>query len=47
MITTGDALVEYNSKNILNSHYTCKTEKITKSESKDVINLKVDNGKQQ
>lgn len=42
-ITTGDASVEYNTKNIINSHYTCKTEKSGDSESKDVINLTLEN----
>jgi hypothetical protein len=43
MITTGDASIEYNTKNIVNSHYTCKTEKISDSESKDIINLSLEN----
>lgn len=43
MITTGDASVEYNTKNIINGHYTCKTEKTNDNESKDVINLTLEN----
>lgn len=43
MITTGDTSVEYNGKNILNSHYTCKTEEIAEKEIKDVIDLILEN----
>lgn len=43
MITTGDASVEYNSNKIIDSQYTCKTEKINDNESKDVITLKLEN----
>lgn len=43
MITTGDASVEYNSNKIIDSQYTCKTEKVSDIESKDVITLKLEN----
>lgn len=43
LITAGDASIEYNAKGIINSHYTCKTEKINEKESKDVINLILEN----
>ena len=43
LITTGHATVEYNNKNFINSHYTCKTEKISENDSKDVINLTLEN----
>lgn len=43
MITAGDASIEYNSKSIINSHYTCKTETISEKEMKDVINLILEN----
>lgn len=43
MITAGDASIEYNSKSIINSHYTCKTENINDGEMKDVINLTLEN----
>lgn len=35
--------MDYNATNIINSQYTCKTEKINDSEVKDVINLTVEN----
>lgn len=43
MITTGTASVDYNATNIINSQYTCKTEKIGDNDTKDVINLTVEN----
>lgn len=43
LITAGDASVEYNTRNILNSHYTCKTEKTGDDRTKDVINLSLEN----
>lgn len=43
LITTGDASVEYNSEKIIDTQYTCKTEKISNIEMKDVITLKLEN----
>lgn len=43
LITTGDAIVEYNANKIIDSQYTCKTEKISAIETKDVITLKLEN----
>lgn len=45
MITTGDALVDYNSRTVLNSHYTCKTEKISENHNKEIIDLSLENEK--
>lgn len=35
--------MEYNDKNILNSTYTCKTEKIGSGQTKDVVDLSLEN----
>jgi hypothetical protein len=35
--------VDYNTKNVLNSHYTCKTEKISSNHAKDIIDLSLEN----
>lgn len=43
MITTGHGSVEYNAKNVLNSTYTCRTEKIGSGQVKDVIDLSIEN----
>lgn len=46
LITTGTASVEYNATNgtkIITGQYTCKTEKISDNEVKDVINLTCEN----
>lgn len=43
MITTGHGFVEYNDQNILNSTYTCKTEKSGSNQLKDIIDLSLEN----
>lgn len=45
LITTGDATVDYNSRNVLNSHYTCKTERISENHNKEIIDLSLENEK--
>jgi hypothetical protein len=45
LITTGDATVDYNSRTILNSHYTCKTERISANHNKEIIDLSLENEK--
>lgn len=45
LITTGDAIVDYNSKTVLNSHYTCKTEQISANHDKEIIDLSIENEK--
>lgn len=45
LITTGDATVDYNSRTVLNSHYTCKTEKISENHNKEIIDLSLENEK--
>lgn len=43
LITAGHASVEYNAKNILNSTYTCKSEKQGGNQERDVIDLSIEN----
>lgn len=42
LITTGHATVEYNSENVLNGHYTCKSEARAGHE-KDVVDITLEN----
>lgn len=43
MITAGHASVEYNAKNVLNSTYICKSEKVGGNQERDVIDLSIEN----
>ena len=37
--------MDYNSRTVLNSHYTCKTEQISANHNKEIIDLSLENEK--